>query len=122
MAVAVTIRTIQNLNDSIRVSGTLVLSGNYPGNPGETLSFAAAAQAGLAIGSVGVPSTEAPLGAVMIAGRNQSALVSYTPGASRDVGKLRVFSAVATEIAGGAYGAGPLADTFDFDAYFRKLI
>ncbi len=99
----------------LHVVGTINLSGNYTQVTGEPLSLAVDK----------VYSDKVPV-QLEVSGRGCGAVVTYTPGATRDAGKLRLWGAAGgagglTEIATAAYNAAITGDTFDFHAIFKKL-
>lgn len=120
-----TVDAVLNQGDTVRVIGRVVFTGSYTAGAGnaEALNFQTAVMAKLAAGLAGVPSNELPL-SVKVTGRTSGITVLYTPGTTRDNGKMRFFTTANTELTGAptAFPAYITGDTFDVEAIFRKLI
>ncbi len=125
MPLQLTVEHVSDAGDSVVVRGTGVLSGNYTAGAGngEVVNFGTAIMAKLAAGMAGIPSSELPIKASFWP-RNAGVSIGYNPGATRDAGKIRIFTTANTELTGAptAYPAYLTGDVIDFEATFRKLI
>lgn len=109
MALAVTITDHWTDGKRIHVIGSIVASGNYVAN-GDTLNLASTE-----IKSASLPEF------VMVKGVS-GYTYDYVAGTTQANGKLKSYSAYATELAAGAYPAGNTGDTIKFYAIFPKFI
>lgn len=116
MPVAIAITHKEQLQKTVLVRGTLILSGNYSAG-GDALDLTAATSPK---GEAGVEAKSLPKH-FRIWGQNGYSY-AYIPGTTRANGKLKVNTTAATELPGAptAYPAGITGDVVNFEASFPK--
>lgn len=124
MAVVVaSITAFEFTSHMLHLYGTLTPSGSYA-TGGDTLAWT---------GNDAIKSDQIPVQVEIFSGRLTTSaqtnlfVYQYTPGTTKDNGKMQVFTGAAaqtalTELSAGAYPAGVTADVVSFHATFPKNI
>ena len=108
-AITVTITKVTDLPDELKIEGTIAMAAGDYVSGGFTIPFT----------SPKVKSSKVP-SMVLLQSAAGNPQPVYVPGASRDVGKMKLWASANTEFSAGALSAAWVADAVKFVAFFQK--